>query len=186
MLPATRSATPTGNTGNNTLNGGTGADTMIGAAGNDTYVVDNAGDIVSEAASAGFDTVQSGVTHTLGSNIEYLTLTGAAATNGTGNTLNNWLQGNGAVNTLDGGAGNDTLWGADGNDTLFGNTGNDLLQGGLGNDTLTARRQQPARRWRRTPEAALRTSLRWRRGADTLTTGGGATIAFKRETAPTS
>ena len=32
------------------LSGGTGADTMRGGAGNDTYVVDNAGDIVTELA----------------------------------------------------------------------------------------------------------------------------------------
>ena len=30
------------------LDGKAGADTMIGGAGNDTYVVDNAGDIVTE------------------------------------------------------------------------------------------------------------------------------------------
>ena len=32
---------------------------MAGGAGNDTYVVDNVGDVVTEAASAGTDTVQS-------------------------------------------------------------------------------------------------------------------------------
>ena len=31
------------------LDGGAGADTMTGGAGNDTYVVDNAGDTVTEA-----------------------------------------------------------------------------------------------------------------------------------------
>ena len=43
----------------NTLNGGAGADAMAGGAGNDTYVVDNIGDIVIEAASAGTDRVDS-------------------------------------------------------------------------------------------------------------------------------
>ena len=37
-----------GGAGNDTLNGGLGADTMIGGTGNDTYLVDNAGDVVTE------------------------------------------------------------------------------------------------------------------------------------------
>ena len=45
---------------------------MIGGAGNDTYVVDAAGDVVTEHAGEGTDTVQSGVTYTLGANVENL------------------------------------------------------------------------------------------------------------------
>ena len=37
---------------NNVLDGGAGADTMTGGAGNDTYMVDNAGDVVTESAAA--------------------------------------------------------------------------------------------------------------------------------------
>src|SRR5262249_39156574 len=43
----------TGNSGDNILDGGVGADTMIGGAGNDTYFVDNAKDVVTEAANGG-------------------------------------------------------------------------------------------------------------------------------------
>ena len=39
-----------GGSGNDTLNGGAGADTMAGGAGNDIYYVDNAADVVNEAA----------------------------------------------------------------------------------------------------------------------------------------
>ncbi|CQR74264.1 Alkaline phosphatase [Sporomusa ovata] len=56
-------------------------------------------------------------------------MTGTAAINGTGNTLNNIITGNSANNTLSGGAGNDTLTGGAGSDTyLFGS--------GAGNDTI--------------------------------------------------
>ena len=72
----TRHNTLTGNAGNNTLNGGAGNDTMAGGAGNDTYVVDAAGDVVTERRDEGTDLVQSGVSYTLGANVENLTLTG--------------------------------------------------------------------------------------------------------------
>ncbi len=62
-----------------------GIDTLIGGLGNDTYIVDNVADVTTEAANAGTDTVQSSVTWTLAANVENLTLTGAAAINGTGN-----------------------------------------------------------------------------------------------------
>ena len=71
------------------LDGGAGADTMSGGAGNDTYVVDDAGDVVTEAAGEGTDTVRARVSYTLGANVENLTLTGTGAINGTGNALDN-------------------------------------------------------------------------------------------------
>ena len=76
-----------GNSGANVLNGGSGADAMSGKTGDDIYVVDNAGDTVTENANEGIDTVQSSLTYTLSANVENLTLTGTAAINGTGNTF---------------------------------------------------------------------------------------------------
>ncbi|MFT0860353.1 calcium-binding protein [Ancylobacter sp. G4_0304] len=119
-----------------TLDGKAGADRMSGGRGNDTYVVDNAGDAVIEKPGEGTDLVKAAVTHTLGADVENLTLTGNVAISGTGNALANILTGNAVANTLKGGAGNDTLNGAAGNDTLQGEAGNDVLYGGVGADRI--------------------------------------------------
>nr|WP_295784969.1 putative Ig domain-containing protein [Rhodoferax sp.] len=121
----TAANTITGNAGGNILDGGTGNDTLIGGAGNDTYIIDVATDTITENLNEGTDTVKSGVTYTLGANVEHLTVTGTSAINGTGNALNNTLTGNTANNTLTGGAGDDVLDGGTGTDTLVGGTGND-------------------------------------------------------------
>ena len=119
--------TLTGGAGNDILDGKAGIDTMIGGTGNDTYYVDNTKDVVTELASQGTDLVNSSITYTLGANVENLTLTGTAAINGTGNTLNNVISGNTGNNVLNGGAGDDIIYGREGNDTL---------NGGLGKDTF--------------------------------------------------
>jgi len=73
------------------------------------------------------DTLTAAVTTTLAANVENLTLTGAAAINGTGNAGNNVITGNTANNLLNGGGGNDTLNGGAGLDTLTGGAGNDVF-----------------------------------------------------------
>jgi len=92
---------------------------LIGGAGNDTYVVDNTGDVVTELAKGGTDTVQSKITYTLGSQLENLTLLGSGNINGTGNTLKNTIIGNSGNNVLDGGKGIDNMTGGAGNDTYI-------------------------------------------------------------------
>ena len=120
-----------GNAGNNVLDGGTGADVMNGGAGDDTFIVDNAGDIVHEAAGEGTDTVEASVSYSISigyqADIENLTLTGTAAINGTGNGLGNTITGNDAQNVLNG---------RGGDDVLDGKVGNDILVGGDGADTF--------------------------------------------------
>ena len=127
--------TLTGLGGNDSLDGKGGADILKGGAGDDTYIVDNTGDVVTEIASEGTDTVNASVTYTLSANVERLTLTGSGAINGTGNGDANILIGNTGNNNLFGLVGNDILDGLAGNDTLDGGTGNDTLRGGQGDDT---------------------------------------------------
>ncbi len=131
--------TLTGLGGNDMLDGGLGADSLIGGTGNDVYIVDNAGDLVTEVSGEGIDTINSSVTYNMLANaaeVENLVLTGGGAINATGNTLDNTMTGNSGANLIDGGTGNDVLNGGGGDDTLVGGIGNDTLDGGTGNNTL--------------------------------------------------
>ena len=119
-----------GGAGNDLMDGNAGADIFNGGTGDDIYVIDSTADKVTEAAASGTDTIRSYVNYTLGANLENLTLLGTSAINGTGNSLNNTINGNAANNSLFGGDGNDFL------SLYYG--GNDTLNGGAGNDTLDA------------------------------------------------
>ena len=117
-----------GGLGNDTLDGGGGADSMLGGAGNDTYVVDDAGDLVRDAAvSGGTDTVLL--------RIGSFSLANTYAENITGDAdLAFLMLGSGRDNVLIGAGQADTLNGSTGNDTLNGGAGNDSLIGGSGGD----------------------------------------------------
>ena len=146
-LPADFSATGNalantlwGNDGDNVLDGRAGKDKLLGGRGDDTYLVDDAGDVVTENAGEGVDTVQTALTaYLLGANVDNLTfLASTAASKGTGNALANVLRGNAVINTFDGGDGNDTLIGGLGADVLTGGKGSDTFYfGGAGRDTDT-------------------------------------------------
>jgi ELWxxDGT repeat protein len=134
-----------GTPGDDFIQGTTGADTMIGGAGNDTYVVNNVGDVVTENANEGTDTVQTTLAgYALGANVENLTFTDNGAHTGNGNALDNAMTGGAGDDTLFGSGGKDVLDGGDGNDTLVGNDSGagaflsegNTLNGGNGNDTL--------------------------------------------------
>jgi serralysin len=117
-----------GNGFTNVLDGGGGADVLFGAGGNDVYIVDNAGDAVSESAGQGVaDEVRTSVTYTLtaGAEVETLRTTndaGTGAINLTGNAFANVVRGNNGANIINGGAGNDQLIGLGGQDSFLFNT----------------------------------------------------------------
>jgi Ca2+-binding RTX toxin-like protein len=108
-----------GGDGNDLFDGGAGIDKMSGGDGDDIYIVDNIGDKAIEVGVDGEDLVRASVTYILDANIEDLELTGKAAINATGNSLDNTLAGNEAANILDGMWGADTMVGGKGNDTYL-------------------------------------------------------------------
>ncbi|RVU15451.1 cadherin-like domain-containing protein [Methylobacterium oryzihabitans] len=109
-----------GGAGNDRLDGGSGADTMTGGLGDDTYLVDDAGDLITELFGEGSDAVRTSLsTYALADNLEALTYTGTGFFTGTGNDLANLITGGDRGNRLSGGAGADTLVGGLGGDTYL-------------------------------------------------------------------
>ncbi|MEQ1952104.1 calcium-binding protein [Mesorhizobium sp. CN2-181] len=115
-----------GDAGVDTLDGGVGIDRMEGGLDNDTFIVDNALDVVVEAANGGIaDRVMARVSYALaaGCEVERLTTVSSTATTAidlTGNALQQEIIGNAGRNTLkDGGGAGDTLKGLGGNDTYL-------------------------------------------------------------------
>jgi Ca2+-binding RTX toxin-like protein len=119
------------------LDGGAGDDIMMGGLGDDLYIVDSLKDVVVEAANGGArDHVNTAISYTLSTNVEWLTLTGSGNIRGTGNQLDNIITGNDGHNVLAGQLGDDTLNGMAGDDILIPDTGNNIVDGGEGTDTL--------------------------------------------------
>jgi serralysin len=117
-----------GGGGWDTLDGEAGADTMMGGADDDGYFVDDVGDVATENANEGVDTIMTSLTtYTLPNFVENLLLAGPGNCTGIGNDL---------MNTIGSGFGNDTLIGGLGDDTLIAQGGNDLLTGGDGTDSF--------------------------------------------------
>jgi hypothetical protein len=133
----------TGSALDNVITGGLGNDTMIGGAGNDTYQIDSAGDVVTEFASGGTDTIITTLTsYSLATrvNVENLTFTGVGNFTGTGNAAANIITGGAGDDTLNGGAGADVMIGGTGNDTYFADNALDVVteQVGEGTDMISA------------------------------------------------
>ena len=133
-----------GSNGNDALDGRGGADTMDGGAGNDFFTVDNAGDVIVEAAGQGTnDRARTSVSYTLGAGqqVELLSTFGSGTTTVIhlgGNELANALEGNAADNILNGNGGADTLRGFAGNDSFFVNVMGDTIVEAAGQGTDNA------------------------------------------------
>jgi len=159
-----------GEAGNDSLNGGAGADTMDGGAGDDTYYVDNAGDVVIEAANSGFDTIRTFVSYTLAANVESLLAANAssnAALNLTGNASGQTIAGNAGDNILDGAGGIDTVSYTSASSAVTVSLSRTRQNtGGGGTDTI--------RNFENVTGSAFADSLTGNAGANTLDGRGGA------------
>ena len=103
----------TGNASDNILEGLGGADTLIGGKGHDQYFVEDAKDVVVEAAGTDVDVVQASVDYKLGANIEALWLL-AGAVVGTGNAGSNRITDSAFAGT------NNKMFGLGGDDSMTG------------------------------------------------------------------
>lgn len=109
--------TVNGGGGDDRLDGGTAADTLQGGTGNDTYIVDNVGDVVTEAAGDASDQVFTTVSYNVPENVEVLIMGGTADLQSFGTAARDIIIGNSGNNSLIGLGSNDVLQGGDGNDT---------------------------------------------------------------------
>jgi Ca2+-binding RTX toxin-like protein len=131
-----------GNASWNWLDGGLGADTLDGGLGSDTYVVDDAGDVVIEAAGAAgitnADWVYSRLaSYQLGEFIENGAIDTAGSADLSGNALDNILMSGLGDNRLDGGAGRDSASYLRAAAAVTVSLLTNSSSGGSGNDSLT-------------------------------------------------
>ena len=109
----------TGGAGDDIFRSGPGVTTMAGGGGNDQFVINNAGDVVTELAGQGIDTAWVNVNGwTLAANVEIGRLAGTA-TQLTGSATSNQLVANPTLgSTLVAGSGTTALWGGAGGDVM--------------------------------------------------------------------
>jgi Ca2+-binding RTX toxin-like protein len=135
------SDTLVGSAEGDTLDGGAGADMMSGGGGDDVYLVDDPGDVVTEAPGGGIDTVRTALAvHVLAGGVEKLVATNSGPHDFTLNAGDNVVTGNegGDFLRLQQG-GSDSVFGLGENDIFFFGGAldpTDSVDGGAGNDTL--------------------------------------------------
>jgi Ca2+-binding RTX toxin-like protein len=124
-----------GNGGHDRITGNAYGATLKGGAGDDLYAIIGKGDAISEDAGNGTDWVNTWIDFVLPDNVENLVMrTGGLA--GSGNALDNRIEGSTDIDRIAGLGGNDVLLGGAGDDTIDGGDGNDVLVGGAGIDKV--------------------------------------------------
>ncbi len=118
--------TGTGSAGGDVLVSEGGANTLTGGDGDDSYGVNALGDVVTEAANAGYDIVHARVSRTIDAHVEALVVIGGGLT-ATGGIGGDTLVSVGGGNTLTGGGGDDYLLAGDRADALTGGPGGDAF-----------------------------------------------------------
>ena len=119
-----------GGAGDDVIRSGTGTSSMIGGTGNDQYVVNNAGDTITELAGQGTDTAWVGVNGwTVGNNVEIVRLFGVATSVNVGTS---------SAQVVANGGGNTTIVAQLGDNVFYSQAGNDTFVGGAGNDVFYA------------------------------------------------
>jgi Ca2+-binding RTX toxin-like protein len=166
----------------NALNGGAGADTLAGGLGNDSYYVDNAGDVIVEAAGGGTDTVYStAAAYTLAAEVEYGRIAATGTASLTGNALANMLYAGAGNNVLKGEGGTDTVSYADATAAVNVSLAVTTAQatGGSGTDTLAGIENLVGSKYNdRLTGDALNNSLNGGTGADTMAGGDGSDVYY--------
>lgn len=134
LLGGGGSDTLDGGNGGDLLDGGSGADVMLGGAGSDTYMVDDAGDVITDvsgipdyypAGTGGIDVMKTSlatVNMAAYKDIEEVQLIGDS-------NLDRSVVGTSSSTRITALDGNDRLEGMGGSDTLYGGGGNDTLAG---------------------------------------------------------
>jgi trimeric autotransporter adhesin len=109
LLTGTSALKGTANGGADTLTSNTGLDTLVASTGNDTFVINNSADVVTDTSTTASNTIQTGFSYSLPTDINSLVLTGTAALTGTANSSTDTLTSNAGIDTLIGGSGNDNF-----------------------------------------------------------------------------
>jgi len=131
--------TLSGDGGANVIDGGAGADHMAGGLGNDVYIVDDAGDVVTENAGEGTDEIRTTLSsYTIADNVEKLTGAGTGFQTLRGNAGDNVIATGAAGGFVDFSAGGtDTGTGSGVADVFYFGAGldhTDQANGGAGKD----------------------------------------------------
>ena len=137
FLPQSQADSLIGTTGDDRLYGLFGTHQLAGGSGDDLYLVDDAGDMVTEQAGEGTDVIHTNMMrYTLPDHVEQLTGTSQYKQWLTGNDLDNVIEGSDGETVIDGGLGADRMIGGWGGDVYMVDNVGDVIEDGYGMDAV--------------------------------------------------